>query len=289
MTLGRLFQVIRDNRSSVGMGQIFAANSVKNAPEEWKIGILLLRCSESCDAGHASILILLALSAAFDTIDHNILLDRLKSFLGITGAALDWFKSYLQGRSQCVTFNDSTSSPHAVSYGVPQGSVLGPLLFRIYLLPLGTLLRNLGLSFHFYADDTQIYLSCCPSSLNVTIAQLNEAYSSVSEWLSTNFLKLNHGKTEVLLIGSASALDKCKQSTSSITLGGVTLPFASSVRNLGVTFDQSLTFKLHISNVCRSSYYQLQNIARIRNYFDRNTLKYCCMPSSLPALVTVTL
>ena len=133
--------------SSIGADEVLQSGFKSNHSTESALLSVTNDLCRSCDVGHASILILLDLSAAFDTIDHDILLDRLKSFIGITGAALDWFKSYIQGRSQCVTFNDSTSSPHTVSFGVPQGSVLGPFLFRIYLLPLGALLHNLGLSF----------------------------------------------------------------------------------------------------------------------------------------------
>ena len=111
----------------------------------------------SIDQHGIVILILLDLSAAFDTIDHDVLFSRMESTLGITGPALEWFRSYLGDRTLRVQIDDSFSASQEILWSVPQGSVLGPLLFLIYLLPLGILIRKHGLELHAYADDTQLY------------------------------------------------------------------------------------------------------------------------------------
>uniref|UniRef100_A0A8C5DID7 Reverse transcriptase domain-containing protein n=1 Tax=Gouania willdenowi TaxID=441366 RepID=A0A8C5DID7_GOUWI len=115
------------------------------------------------DSGSTSLLILLDLSAAFDTIDHNILLHRLQQ-IGLSDTVLHWFRSYLTDRTEYVVLGNAKSRPHTVTCWVPQGSVLGPTLFTIYMLPLGCVVGRHGINFHCYADDTQLYLKVSPSA-----------------------------------------------------------------------------------------------------------------------------
>uniref|UniRef100_A0A669BY78 Poly(U) binding splicing factor 60 n=1 Tax=Oreochromis niloticus TaxID=8128 RepID=A0A669BY78_ORENI len=157
----------------------------------------LLRVSSdilmSNDAGKCSVLLMLDLTSAFDTVDHHILLERLKHSVGASGTALHLFSSYLHHRSFFVVVSDFRSSSTSLTCGVPQGSVLGPLLFLIYLLPLQHIMGSFEeISYHCYADDIQSYFS-------FKLQLLNDCLDSIKCWMAANFLQLNEGKTEVLV------------------------------------------------------------------------------------------
>ena len=135
------------------------------------------------DRGDFAALVLLDLSAAFDTVDHDIFLQRLESSFGIADVARDWFRSYLSGRRQFVCCGGIRSSAVPLICGVPQGSVLGPVLFILYVADLAALVESHGLTPHQYADDTQIYGSCSPShvdDLSSTISGCCLLYTSPS-------------------------------------------------------------------------------------------------------------
>ncbi|XP_076841983.1 uncharacterized protein LOC143486075 [Brachyhypopomus gauderio] len=215
----------------------------------------------SSDSGSLTILLLLDLSAAFDTVKHSILLNRLES-IGITNTALAWFKSYLSDRFQYITINQHKSHTIPVVHGVPQGSVLGPILFILYILPLGLIIRRHGLKFHCYADDTQLYITTKTISPAI-LTTLTCCLTDIKNWMTHNFLKLNSNKTEIIIFGPKSSLPTCQNLT--LDIDGHSVTPSPLVRNLGIYMDPTLSFKSHINHVVKTSFFHLRNIARLRS------------------------
>jgi hypothetical protein len=142
------------------------------------------------DDGNTCLLGLLDLSAAFDTVDHNILLSRLDLSFGVKGSVLQWFSSYLSDRTQTVQVAGCSSTKSPLKCGVPQGSILGPLLFIIYTSPVTDIVRRHGLMSHCYADDTQLYFYCSPAQLDGLVLTLSNCVSELERWMASNRLNL---------------------------------------------------------------------------------------------------
>ena len=179
--------------------------------------------------------------------------------------AYDWVESYLSGCHQFVSVAGSKSSRQKLVQGVPQGSVLGPVLFSIYITPLGDIVRKHGMSYHLYADNTQLYLSFdsgVPSSGPEAIAQLELCITDIRQWMLINKLKLNDDKTEFLKFLPQSQHEHI--TPSSIKVGAESINTSAKAKNLGVIIDPSLNLASHMTATCRAANYQLHCLSRIK-------------------------
>ena len=212
--------------------------------------------------GSGVCLILLDLSAAFDTVDHTIFLTFLRKHIGLSGQALDVMESYLSGRTQCVSINGVLSELKELECGVPQGSVLGPIEFCIYTIPLGAILKYHKISYHIYADDTQIYCSFKIDSLDEVLDKVSKCISDIRSWMIMNKLKINDDKTEFLLITSPRAnITRDIQ----ISIGQKEISPSPACKSLGVMFDQHFNMDTQIRSICHSAHFHIRNIKTIRH------------------------
>ena len=234
-------------------------------------------------------LTLLDLSATFDTIDHTILLDRLSVHYGISELALGWFKSYLSGRTQSVKVGSTLSHPAVLQYGVPQGSVLGPILFSLYTNPISSIIHShSSLNYHFCADDTQLYVTLSPANFSHSMQKLKNCLNDIQNFMFTNKLKLNPDKTEFILIGSPQNHKQLLPHFPINILGNQVSP-AQSVRNLGVVFDSNFNFSNHVSQVIMSTRVDARDLYRIGPLLDLNTSVCECFGVQQVGLLQFTL
>ena len=219
--------------------------------------------------GEATAVVLLDQSAAFDTIDHGTLIECLSSWFGVGRVVLNWFKSYLCDRYQCIKIGSVLSDAKRLLYGVPQGSVPGPILFSLYTTPLSKVIQNhLGICFHFYADDTQLYVHLTHNHATQAFDRLENCLDDVRKWLSANKLKLNPDKTEFILFGSRNVRTKLRKFFPVNILGNLLSP-VDAIKNLGVWFDSDFSFSCHVRNTCKASFVHIRDLKRLRGYLTR--------------------
>ena len=215
------------------------------------------------------VLVLLDLSAAFDTVNHQILLQRLRDHFGICSTALSWFTSYLTDRKQCVAIGDAVSGFHTLDCGVPQGSVFGPLEFTLYTAPVEDIMQSHGVQSMIYADDTQLYLIMESSDRASQVSKLEDCVREVKAWTIANKLLLNDTKTEVVHL--TSRFLRQLNPIASLTIGSSEVDVTDHARNLGVVMDKHMTLSTHINNICRSASYAIFKIGQIRRFIDQAT------------------
>ena len=228
----------------------------------------------SMDRQEVTLLVLIDLSAAFDTIDHAILLETLEKDFGVTGNALKWLTSYLSERKQTILIKDHESEVFNLQSGVPQGSCLGPVLFILYVAGLFKVIDKHLPNAHTYADDTQIYHSFRPDtslSQDAALKSIENCVADIRAWMLSNRLLINDSKTEFIIIGSKQQLSKIN--INEIRVGESTIEPVEVVQSLGMWFDSHMSMDIHIGKVCSKAFRGLYNIRQIRKFLSEDTTK----------------
>ena len=225
------------------------------------------------DSNSCCILLLLDLSAAFDTVDHEELLSILFNEVGLRDTVLDWFRSFLSDRVQSTCVKGSRSDTRNMMYGVPQGSVLGPVLFNIYVRNFLKLLNDAGFTAHGYADDHQALTAFKIEFQFQTIAHsLPRCLNLITEWMNSHFLKLNAGKSKLLIFSPKN--QKNNIFFDRVYLGeNIFIPVSNEAMNLGFRLDSELSCSKHINMIINQSYACISNIGRIKRYLTTDNLR----------------
>ena len=219
---------------------------------------------EALDTGNFACGVFIDLQKAFDSVDLNILVKKL-NYYGVRGIPSDWFNSYLHNRKQFVTINGFNSSLKSIKYGVPQGSVVGPLLFLIFINDLKASVKNSTV--HHFADDTTLLYT--NNFLKTLSQKINYDLRGITDWLNANRISLNSDKTEFILFNHPN---KAKTEEFVIKINGKRLYPSLYVKYLGVLIDEHHSFKHHIRTLLKL---RRANgiLAKIRHFVDGKTLK----------------
>ena len=197
-------------------------------------------------------------SAVFDMVDHNLLLAILRPQFGIDGIPLLWIRSYLNNRSFQVQVGSALSKPMDVPYAVPQGSLLGPILFICYIATLENVIQDTSTSLLGYADDHTVYNSFLPIDEHWALKNLSVVTDKIRNWMRQSFLKMNDSKTEIVIFGTQNQCNKI--TTTSIEVGDTSVNISPKLTYLGVLLDQNLTLKSHILIKAKRASYHLYRI-----------------------------
>ena len=232
---------------------------------------------ESMDKGRVTGAVFLDLRKAFDTVDHLILVNKLKS-LGVAGKSLAWFRSYLSGRFQQTICNDAISPPAKITMGVPQGSILGPLLFLVYINGIQSVLQHSKMT--MFADDMAFYChESCPNDLQ---SKLNADLAANTSWLNDNKLTLNVAKSTFMIIGSNSKLSQFNDID--LMANNSQLEKVTNFKYLGVTINQHLTWHDHIDQIQRKVSKRLEVLQRIKHLLTAYARKIYVTTMVIPIL-----
>lgn len=232
------------------------------------------------DKRYVSCLVLLDHSKAFDTVDHEILLLKLKSFFNFSSHAHDLMSSYLCSRSQSVFIKGVSSKPLPVTRGVPQGSILGPLMYSLYSNDLPSQLNHAKI--HMYADDVQIYISAPEIEFLNCVSQLNSDLKNVEVWAKTNGLSLNPIKSKCIIIGTKSFI---QPDDLSIKLSNTDIAIVNNAINLGVIFNNRLTWCDQIRSAVGKTYGCLRNLYVNSRYTPLNIRLLLAKTYMIPKLL----
>ena len=227
---------------------------------------------QSFDKNMPSVVVLLDLSAAFDTVDHDKLLAILEKDIGVTGTALKWFESFLKGRTQRVKINDSYSDVMELLFGLAQGSVLGPPLFKIYIRSLYQYVEPTKFRIEGFADDHQLIKQfLVPLQRKALGNDIVECLNHIGLWMNEYFLKLNPSKTKILVLAPPSVQPEII--IQGVFIGKECIRFVRSAKNLGVMLDNVLSFTDQINNVVKSSFSTIRKLSQIKGFLSEEHLK----------------
>ena len=224
------------------------------------------------DKGKATILCLLDYSKAFDRIDHR-LLSSILHYVGLGDGAVGLVMDYLSRREQVVVINENKSDSIGITRGCPQGSVLSPLIFSIYISNFKNYTHNCDI--HWYADDTQLYISFCEDEVGDACTKLNSDIHRIVDMSAKHGLEINAAKTELILFGPKRIKDRIRDSIN-IHIAGVALPLSNAVKSLGVLIDENLRFDAHINKCVSRAYASLRSIYTNRKFINKNTKRLLC-------------
>ena len=237
------------------------------------------------DEGKATVLVMLDLSAAYDTVQHKCFIQRLANYYGFADTALSWMRSYVEERQFKVSVAGKTSSVKTLDCGVPQGAVLGGKCFNMYTAPIGEIASRNSVERKGFADDNQGFVSFTigdDEDMEKAFQNLQTCLYQLEQWLLGNMLKLNQDKTKLIFFAPKQKLHLFKDYE--LHFGGHVIKPSTTVKNLGAFFDKELTMEKHINTKVKSAHFQIRNLWIIRKFLTEQATKSLVVALVLPKI-----